>query len=73
MQQTIEMTADRIVRLPEVKCLTGLSRATIYQWMKDGKFPVSICLGGRVVGWKLSDIQAFINSRPVKAAAGGHQ
>jgi prophage regulatory protein len=53
----------RIVRLPEVKNLTGLSRSTLYDRMKGGSFPHTIPLGGRLVGWLESDVKTWIEGR----------
>lgn len=54
------MTTD-IIRLPEVKARTGLSRSTIYLRISTGTFPKPISLGGRAVGWIETEIQAWIN------------
>jgi prophage regulatory protein len=55
--------SERILRLPEVKEITGLSTSTIYAWMIEGKFPKSINLGNRSVGWLESAIASWISSR----------
>ena len=61
----------KILRLPDVIKNTGLSRSTIYAFMKEGKFPQNICLGIRARGWNENDIQAWINSRSI-ATGGQH-
>jgi len=61
------MTTQTIIRLPQVKQRTGLSRSTIYSLIKDGQFKPPINLGARAVGWLESDISEFIESR-VKAS-----
>lgn len=38
-----------LLRLPEVKAVTGLSRSTIYSWISAGRFPQPIKLGLRTV------------------------
>lgn len=53
--------ATAILRLPTVKARTGLSRSTIYQRMDEGKFPRSVSLGGRAVGWIESEIDEWVN------------
>jgi prophage regulatory protein len=52
--------AHRILRLPEVKERTGLSRSSIYLRIANGDFPGSISLGGRAVGWLESDIDRWL-------------
>ena len=53
---------NKILRLPQVKQRTGLSRSTIYARIKAGQFKPPINLGARAVGWLESDIEEFINS-----------
>jgi len=38
-------TDERLLRLPEVIARLGVSRATIYQWISAGKFPMPVKLG----------------------------
>lgn len=52
-----------ILRLSEVKRLTGLCRSSIYQMMKDGTFPRSVSLGYRAVGWMSYDIHAWLYAK----------
>lgn len=52
---------NRILRRPEVEKLTGLSRSTIYLRMQKGTFPQASPIGGRLVGWKESEIQKWID------------
>ena len=62
-QLTIDPSRDRILRLPDVKARTGLSRSSIYAYIKDGKFPHHIALGERSVGWYESEVDAWVASR----------
>lgn len=57
------MTTEALLRLPEVKRLTGLSRTEIYRRMRAGEFPNSVALGARAVAWPLSSIQKFVEGR----------
>ena len=52
-----------ILRLPDVKQRTGLSRSTIYLRIKEDKFPYPINLGSRAVGWIESDIDDWLDQR----------
>jgi prophage regulatory protein len=51
---------QNILRLPQVKVRVGLSRSSIYAAMADGRFPSSIELGPRAVGWLDSEIDAWL-------------
>ena len=53
----------RILRLPEVKARTGLSRTTIYRWRLAGRFPEAVPLGTRCVGWIESELEAWMGER----------
>lgn len=53
----------QILRLPEVKQITGLGRSSIYQMMADGTFPHSVALGLRAIGWRVGDIRDWLLSR----------
>lgn len=66
---TVPLMRDRILRLREVCERVGLSRASIYRGVNRGEFPRSVSLGGRSIGWRESDINAWIASR----GAGGAQ
>jgi len=61
------MNQNHILRLPQVKQRTGLSRSTIYSFIKDGRFKAPISLGARAVGWLESDVSEFIEER-IKAS-----
>lgn len=54
---------ERIVRFPEVRMLSGLSRSTIYLRISEGLFPRPISLGPRMVGWRESEIAALNAAR----------
>ena len=54
----------KILRLREVKEITGLSRSIIYLEIAKGKFPKQIQLtGARSVGWHESAIIQWVESR----------
>lgn len=61
------MSAAQILRLTQVKSLTGLSKTSLYQLIKQGKLKKPIRLGVRSVGWLQTDIEEFIAER-VKAS-----
>ena len=53
----------RIIRLPEVINMTGLSRSTIYALLKDQKFPKQVKLSPRSVGWVEGEVLDWIHQR----------
>ena len=52
-----------VLRLPDVKATTGLSRRTIYLRVAEGTFPRPLGLGGRAVGWLEAEIQDWLRQR----------
>lgn len=54
---------ERIMRPKEVVGLTGLSRTTIWRMEKTGKFPSRVSLGIGSVGWRFSEISAWMQDR----------
>lgn len=52
-----------IYRRPDVETLVGLSRSTIYAMIAEGTFPKPVKLGKRAVGWRQSDVMAWLESR----------
>jgi prophage regulatory protein len=53
----------KILRLPDVMKATGLSRSSIYSFVKESTFPKPRKLSARAVGWLQSDIEAWIVQR----------
>ena len=51
---------NAVLRLPEVRLRTGLSRSTIYLRIAEGKFPKPISLGARAVGWLDAEVEAWL-------------
>ncbi len=53
-------TATRMLRLPEVAERTGVSRQTIYRWIKAGQFPKQVKLGASAVRWCEVEVEQWI-------------
>ena len=54
---------DRVIREDDCRKLTGVSRTTRYELEKKGGFPSRRNLGGRSVGWLLSEVIDWVQSR----------
>ena len=52
-----------ILRLPQIKARTGLSRSTIYLRISEDRFPKPISLGGRAVGWIEAEVNDWLNQQ----------
>ena len=55
--------AKVILRLPDVKAKTKLSRSSIYLRISKGEFPKSVSLGGRAVGWLEHEIDQWVEQK----------
>lgn len=60
-EQTQSQTT--LVRLNEVKARTGLSRSTLYAYVRDGRFPAPIAISKRCVAWVEGEIDGWIADR----------
>jgi len=65
----MKKASEQLLRLPQVKSITGLSKSTIYSRIAEGTFPKQIPIGPRLVVWVESDIQNWI-AEQVSAARG---
>jgi prophage regulatory protein len=63
MSQVIDRRTDAILRLPQVRQITGLGRSSIYALQEIRAFPHSIKLSPRAVGWLESEVRQWIHSR----------
>lgn len=64
-----EKDTPTLLRLPEVKRRTGISRSLIYRLIQEETFPRNIPLGGRTVAWSSIDVDLWINERIAAAKA----
>lgn len=54
------MTVQAFYRMPAVQeRVGGVSRTTIYEWVKKGQFPKPVKIGGRAIAWRASDLNQW--------------
>jgi len=56
-------TPDRIVRPKEASTITGRSLASLWRDEQAGTFPHKVRIGTKAVGYRLSELQAWLESR----------
>ena len=61
---TVTTKEFRILRLPEVLHLCGISRSSLYEMVARETFPPPVRISARSVGWRAHDIHKWIDSRP---------
>jgi predicted DNA-binding transcriptional regulator AlpA len=63
------IVAQRVIRLNELATTPGkegklpVSPATIWRWVREGKFPKPFKLGRSVTVWHVADVEAFVAQR----------
>ncbi|MBD3767950.1 MAG: AlpA family phage regulatory protein [Gammaproteobacteria bacterium] len=55
---------ERLLRLKALTEMLGVSKGTVYKLMETEGLPKPIRLGANSMAWKLSQVQAWIESRP---------
>ncbi len=58
----LQVRVPKLLRLDDVRELTGLSRTAIYEEMARGRFPGSYELTGRARCWKLEEITEWADN-----------
>lgn len=66
MAQAIQRE-QAFLRRKQIETRAGLSRSTIYRYIRDTAFPRPVPPGPRAVGWPESDVSDWI-AAPVKSA-----
>jgi prophage regulatory protein len=59
---------DKIYRLPDAMAATGLCRTSLYNALAAKDFREPVKLGKRAVGWRESDLNAWVQSRQKRNA-----
>lgn len=54
---------EEILKLSEVKRMTGLSASSIYRGAANGTFPLPIKIGERSSGWLMSECEQWLQER----------
>ncbi|TAL82844.1 MAG: AlpA family phage regulatory protein [Rhodanobacter sp.] len=52
--------ADRLLRLPQVLPLAGVSKSTWWKLVREGRAPQAVRLGDRCTAWRASEVAAWI-------------
>lgn len=49
---------DVLLRLPQVRELTGLSRSSVYAQVREGLLPPPVKIGMRSIAWPSNEVEA---------------
>ncbi|MGO4684567.1 helix-turn-helix transcriptional regulator [Hyphomicrobium sp. 2TAF46] len=56
---------ERLIGRKEVLILIGISNATLWRWIKAGRFPAPLKIGKKKVAWRSSVLASWIAQRSV--------
>ena len=54
---------ERLIGRKEVLILIGISNATLWRWIKAGRFPAPLKIGKKKVAWRSSVLAGWIAQR----------
>lgn len=66
--ETVSYAGDTLLKLTDVCARTSMGKTSIYRKIDQGTFPAPVQVGPKMVRWKKSEIDAWINGL-TKAAA----
>ncbi len=55
---------SKYIRLGQVLDLTGVSKTTVWRWVREGRFPKPFKLGLNCSAWRLDEVEQWLSSRP---------
>lgn len=61
---------NRLLRRQEVEQIAGFNKSTLYDFIRQGRFPAPVRVGARAVRWRETDILRWLDGLP-PARAGG--
>ena len=61
--------SQKLLRLPQVRQIVGLSRSEIYRLISLQRFPAGIPLGERIKCWDSEDIEAWVTEKITRGKA----
>lgn len=62
IQRSRLVPSERILRMPALRDKVGRAPPTIWKDISDGLFPPPVKIGARAVGWKESEVNAWIDA-----------
>lgn len=60
--------SEEVWRKPRVLATISMGNTSLYLAIAKGEFPAPVKLGARAVGWRRSEVEAWLASRKTKVA-----
>jgi prophage regulatory protein len=51
-----------LIDVKAVQRLTSIKRSTLYDWMREGRFPRPLVLSRKCSRWRLADVNAWLEN-----------
>lgn len=58
------LLAHKSIRMADVLRIVPVTRQTLYRWIEEGTFPKPIKLGPSSIGFRESEVVAWLSTRP---------
>lgn len=68
--EQIYQIKDRILSIKDLMQILNLGRTTIYSLLKRGEFPAPLRLSPRRIGWRISQIEEWLDKKLQKSYKG---
>ena len=67
---TLHSQTKTLLKRQEIESEYKISCATIYRWIKEGRFPRPVRIGANMVRWKVSDVEVWMIDREATSFKG---
>lgn len=57
------MSPDRFYRMKQLREHLNIPAPTLYQWVREGRFPKPVQLGPKVIAWQGEVINAWLSEK----------
>lgn len=69
-QLSIEILSTvKLIRQAELAILLGVSSTTLWRLRQDKNFPKPVAIRSRLIGWRIQDIENWLDANKLNAAA----
>ena len=59
---TSDIGIDPIIRTNDLVRLLGIHKTTLWRWVQAGEFPEPLRMNRNTIGWRISTIEAWLES-----------
>ena len=65
-----DLPPEALIRMPQLRALTGLGKTSIYKYMRAGVLPKPVRLGERLSAWRAGEVSEALQRIGAQAAKG---